>query len=64
MSWRSLTDAFIWILGVFLGVVWLSRMAIVWMNRKSVADISTPEYSAPPKTPTPPKEGGMGHPLL
>ena len=64
MHWGSLLEAFIWIFSVFLGAVWLSRVAIVWINRKSVADISTPEYALPTKIPTPPKEGGMGHPDL
>ncbi len=52
----------IWIFSVFLGAVWLSRVAIVWINRKSVADISAPEYDVLTKIPTPPNEGGMGHP--
>jgi glycosyltransferase involved in cell wall biosynthesis len=34
-----------WILGLFLGTVWLSRVAIVWWNRNTVADISRPEYA-------------------
>jgi glycosyltransferase involved in cell wall biosynthesis len=35
------------IFGAFLGAVWLQRIAIVWFNRKSVADISTAEYALP-----------------
>jgi glycosyltransferase involved in cell wall biosynthesis len=54
----------IWIFSVFLGLVWLSRIAVVWINRKSVADISTLEYDLPSKITTPPEEGGMGHPDL
>ncbi len=52
----------IWVFSLFLGAVWLSRVAIVWINRKSVADISAPEYEVSGKIPTPPNEGGMGHP--
>ncbi len=51
-----------WICGAFLGAVWLSRIAVVWLNRNSVADISAPEYDVPTTIPTPPNEGGMGHP--
>ena len=36
-----------WIFSVFLAAVWLSRIAVVWINRKSVADISSPEYDLP-----------------
>ena len=64
MHGHSLAEVFIWIFGAFLGAVWLSRIAVVWWNRKSVADISTPEYDLPPEISTPPKEGGMGHPDL
>src|SRR6185312_12296361 len=61
MLCHSLRDSLLWGFSVFLGVVWLSRIAVVWLNRKSVTDISTPEYDAPINNPVPPKEGGMGH---
>ncbi len=48
MPWSAISRALIWILGFFLGAVWLSRVLIVWRNRKTVADISTPEYDVPP----------------
>ncbi len=64
MPWHLLHEALTWILSGFLAAVWLSRVAIVWINRKSVADISTSEYDIPSKSPTPPKEGGRGHPDL
>lgn len=35
-----------WIFGVFLGLIWLQRIVVVWMNRHSVADISTREYAS------------------
>jgi len=62
MSWHAIAQTTIWIVGIFLGTVWVSRGWIVWRNRKTVADISTAEYDVRPKTPTPPKQGGMGHP--
>ncbi len=62
MYWHLLCEALMWIFSIFLGAVWLSRVMIVWINRKTVADISAPECDVPPKAPTPPKEGGMGHP--
>lgn len=48
MQWHSLAEIFSWILGLFLAVVWVSRIAVVWWNRKSVADISKPEYASSP----------------
>ena len=54
-------EVVIWIVSLFLGAVWLQRIAVVWLNRKSVADISGPAYDAPTNTPTPPEDGGMGH---
>jgi glycosyltransferase involved in cell wall biosynthesis len=47
MRWHSLYEALVWFFGIFLGAVWLSRVLTVWVNRKTVADISTPEYDAP-----------------
>lgn len=64
MHGHALGEAFVWIFGLFLGAVWLSRIAVVWLNRKSVADISTPEYDVPAKIPTPPDERGIGQPEL
>ncbi len=64
MHSRWLAETLNWLFSIFLGMVWLSRIAIVWLNRKSVADLSAPEYDVPTKNPTPPKEGGMGHPYL
>jgi len=61
MRWHLLRESLAWIFGILLGVVWLSRIAVVWMNRKSVADISVAEYDLPAKYPTSPQEGGMGH---
>ena len=46
MYWHSLAEIFIWIFGLFLAAVWLSRIAVVWWNRKSVADVSKPEYAS------------------
>jgi glycosyltransferase involved in cell wall biosynthesis len=43
MPWHLLREVLVWIFSVFLGAVWLSRLFIVWLNRKSVADISAPE---------------------
>jgi glycosyltransferase involved in cell wall biosynthesis len=45
MSWGTIFQAAVWTVGIFLGLVWLSRGFIVWRNRKTVPDISTPEYS-------------------
>src|SRR5581483_5981911 len=64
MSWHLLRQVLTWILSGFLAAVWLSRVAIVWINRKSVADISTPEYDIPLRAPIPPEEVGMGRPDL
>ena len=64
MHGHSLGGTVSWIFSVCLGAVWLSRIVIVWLNRKSVADISAPEYGVSTKIPTPPNEGGMGHPDL
>lgn len=48
MQSRWWAEAVTWIVSVFLGAVWLSRIAVVWLNRKSVADISAPEYGLSP----------------
>jgi len=58
MHSRSLSEVLSWVFGVFLGAVWLSRIAIVWWNRKSVTDISAPEFDVPRETPAPPSQGG------
>jgi len=62
MRWHSLHEVLIWIGSVFLGGVWLSRVAIVWINRKSVANISAPEYDISQKTLPPTSGGGVGQP--
>jgi glycosyltransferase involved in cell wall biosynthesis len=64
MPWDRIFQAVVWAFGVFLAAVWLSRGLIVWRNRKTVPDISTPEYDVPLRIPTAPKEGGIGHPSL
>lgn len=64
MHGHSPAEIFIGFVSVFLGAVWLQRIAVVWWNRKSVADISTPAYDLPTETLTPPTEGGIGHPDL
>ena len=40
-------EALLSLFSPFLAVVWLSRVFIVWVNRKTVPDISTPEYDIP-----------------
>jgi hypothetical protein len=60
MRGYSLTEIITWIVGVFLGAVWLSRIFVVWLNRNSVVDISAAEYAVATKTPTPPTGGGAG----
>jgi glycosyltransferase involved in cell wall biosynthesis len=46
MSLSALVQETVRGVGIFLGLVWVSRGLIVWRNRKTVPDISTPEYSA------------------
>ena len=47
MGLQLVYQTLIWAGSVFLGTVWLSRVLIVWFNRKTVPDISTPEYDIP-----------------
>lgn len=44
---------FVLALGIFLAVVWWSRVLVVWAHRNSVADISTAEYATPAGTALP-----------
>ncbi len=48
MQQHLLAETLIWIFSVFLGAVWLSRVLVVWINRKTVADVSTLEYDLSP----------------
>ncbi len=47
MGLRIAYEILLCAVSVVLGSVWLSRVFIVWRNRKTVADISTPEYDEP-----------------
>lgn len=38
----------LWVLSVFLGAVWLSRLLAVAVNMRRIAEITGPEFDAPP----------------
>ena len=42
-AWNLLVSG----IGVFLAAVWLYSGTIVWLNRKTVADVTSPEYECP-----------------
>jgi len=48
MGSEFLEHPVIWCLSVFLGVVWLSRLFAVALNMHKIAEVTRPEYDAPP----------------
>ena len=42
------THPLVWFFSLFLGILWVSRILEVFVNRKSVPDITSPEYEKTP----------------
>jgi glycosyltransferase involved in cell wall biosynthesis len=44
---HALYHVLIWFFSLFLGILWISRVFTVWLNRETVPDITTSEYDSP-----------------